>query len=201
MGFLFTITFLQRQLIFKEVADIKTADMLDLIRPKMHLRNIAVPPTEHQKAMVQSLAERAEAVRKRLVEPSQDNMLKITNDGRKLALDQRLIDPTLPDDPNSKVNACVNEVFDTWLATKENKLTQLVFCDLSTPKYDGTFNVYTDIRQMPFPHRRCMVIRKSYLNCSAKLRMRSFIKILVPYTPGRDSLSRVNPLHAHLPHG
>lgn len=133
--------------IFKEVADIKTADMLDLVRPQMHLCNIAVPPSENQKAMVLSLAERAEAVRKRLVDPSQDNMLKITNDGRKLALDQRLIDPTLPDDPKSKVNACVNDAFETWLATKEKKLTQLIFCDLSTPKNDGTFNVYSDIRQ------------------------------------------------------
>ncbi len=132
--------------IFKEVADIKTADMLDLIRPKMHLRNIAVPPSDHQKAMVLSLAERAEAVRKRLVDPSQDNMLKITNDGRKLALDQRLNDHTLPDDPNSKVNACVKDVFEIWSATKDKKSAQLIFCDLSTPKNDGTFNVYSDIR-------------------------------------------------------
>ena len=131
---------------FREVADIQTADMLKLPVPKVNYRNIKVAPSEIQTEMVASLAKRAEKVRDRLVEPYIDNMLKITNDGRKLALDQRLIDPMLPDFENSKVNACVDNVYRIWAENADTRATQLVFCDLSTPKNDGTFNVYDDIR-------------------------------------------------------
>ena len=131
---------------FREVADIQTADMLKLPVPKVIYRNIKVAPSEIQTEMVASLAKRAEKVRDRLVEPYIDNMLKITNDGRKLALDQRLIDPMLPDFENSKVNACVDNVYRIWAENADTRATQLVFCDLSTPKNDGTFNVYDDIR-------------------------------------------------------
>ena len=131
---------------FKDVADIQTADMLNLPTPTPHYKTIAVEPTEIQKEMVSELADRAEKVRNKMVDPSVDNMLKITNDGRKLALDQRLINPLLPDDEGSKVSACAKEVFDIWEQTSDIKGTQLVFCDLSTPKNDGTFNVYSDIR-------------------------------------------------------
>ena len=132
---------------FREVADIQTADMLKLPVPKVNYHNIKTKPSEIQTDMVAGLAKRAEKVRARLVEPNIDNMLKITNDGRKLALDQRLIDPMLPDDPNSKVNACVDNVYRIWEEHADTKATQLVFCDLSTPKNDGTFNVYDDIRE------------------------------------------------------
>ena len=131
---------------FREVADIQTADMLKLPVPKVNYRNIKTKPSEIQTEMVASLAKRAEKVRARLVEPNIDNMLKITNDGRKLALDQRMIDPMLPDDPDSKVNACVDNVYRIWEEHADTKATQLVFCDLSTPKNDGTFNVYDDMR-------------------------------------------------------
>ncbi len=131
---------------FREVADIQTADMLKLPVPKVNYRNIKVAPSEIQTEMVASLAKRAEKVRDRLVEPYIDNMLKITNDGRKLALDQRLIDPMLPDFENSKVNACVDNVYRIWVENADTRATQLVFCDLSTPKNDGAFNVYDDIR-------------------------------------------------------
>ena len=132
---------------FKEVADIKTADMLDLPVPKAVYHNISVKPSEIQKQMVAELAERAEKVRNGMVDASVDNMLKITNDGRKLALDQRLINPMLPDFEGSKLNACVDAMFDTWEKGKEKRLTQLFFCDLSTPKNDGNFSVYDDIRK------------------------------------------------------
>ncbi|WP_235305868.1 LPD25 domain-containing protein [Streptococcus agalactiae] len=132
---------------FREVADIQTADMLKLPVPKVNYHNIKTKPSEIQTEMVASLAKRAEKVRARLVEPNIDNMLKITNDGRKLALDQRMIDPMLPDDPDSKVNACVDNVYRIWEEHTETKATQLVFCDLSTPKKDGTFNVYDDMRE------------------------------------------------------
>lgn len=132
---------------FREVADIQTADMLKLPVPKVNYHNIKTKPSEIQTEMVASLAKRAEKVRARLVEPNIDNMLKITNDGRKLALDQRMIDPTLPDDPDSKVNACVDNVYRIWEEYADTKATQLVFCDLSTPKNDGTFNVYDDMRK------------------------------------------------------
>ena len=132
---------------FREVADIQTADMLKLPVPKVNYHNIKTKPSEIQTEMVASLAKRAEKVRARLVEPNIDNMLKITNDGRKLALDQRMIDPMLPDDPESKVNACVDNVYRIWEEHADTKATQLVFCDLSTPKNDGTFNVYDDMRE------------------------------------------------------
>lgn len=132
---------------FREVADIQTADMLKLPVPKVNYHNIKTKPSEIQTEMVASLAKRAEKVRARLVEPNIDNMLKITNDGRKLALDQRMIDLMLPDDPDSKVNACVDNVYRIWEEHADTKATQLVFCDLSTPKNDGTFNVYDDMRE------------------------------------------------------
>ena len=132
---------------FKEVADIQTADMLDLPVPKANFHNIAVKPSEIQKEMVKALAERAEKVHAGLVDASEDNMLKITNDGRKLALDQRLINPMLPDFEGSKLNACVDAMFKTWEKGREKRLTQLFFCDLSTPKNDGNFSVYDDIRK------------------------------------------------------
>lgn len=132
---------------FREVADIQTADMLKLPVPTVNYHNIKTKPSEIQTEMVSSLAKRAEKVRARLVEPNIDNMLKITNDGRKLALDQRMIDPMLPDDPESKVNACVDNVYRIWEEHADTKATQLVFCDLSTPKNDGTFNVYDDMRE------------------------------------------------------
>jgi len=132
---------------FREVADIQTADMLKLPVPEVKYHNIKVSPSEIQRDMVASLAKRAEKVRARLVEPHIDNMLKITNDGRKLALDQRIIDPMLPDDENSKVNACVDNIYRIWEENADTKATQLVFCDLSTPKNDGSFNVYDDMRK------------------------------------------------------
>ena len=132
---------------FKEIADIKTADMLDLPVPTAVFHNISVKPSEIQKQMVAELAERAERVRNGMVDAKEDNMLKITNDGRKLALDQRLINPLLPDFEDSKLNACVDAMFETWERGSEKRLTQLFFCDLSTPKNDGSFNVYDDIRQ------------------------------------------------------
>lgn len=132
---------------FREIADIQTADMLKLPVPKVNYHNIKVAPSEIQKEMVASLAKRAEKVRARAVESQVDNMLKITNDGRKLALDQRLIDPMLPDDTGSKVNACVDNVYRIWEEHADTRAAQLLFCDLSTPKGDGTFNVYDDIRE------------------------------------------------------
>ena len=134
-------------LMFREVADIQTADMLKLPVPKVNYYNVKTKPSEIQTEMVASLAKRAEKIRARLVEPNIDNMLKVTNDGRKLALDQRMIDPMLPDDPDSKVNVCVENVHRIWEEHADTKAAQLVFCDLSTPKNDGTFNVYDDIRE------------------------------------------------------
>lgn len=132
--------------LFKESADIQTPDMLKLPVPEAEYENMVLKPSEYQKEMVQSLADRAEAVRDRRVDATVDNMLKITNDGRKLALDQRLIDDMLPDEDNSKATTCVDKAFEIWEETKEQKSAQLIFCDLSTPKGDGTFNVYEDIR-------------------------------------------------------
>lgn len=137
---------------FREVADIQTADMLKLPVPKVNYHNIKTKPSEIQTEMVASIAKRAEKVRARLVEPNIDNMLKITNDGRKLALDQRMIDPMLPDDPDSKVNACVDNVYRIWEEHAATKAAQLAFCDLSTPKNDGTFNVYDDMREKLIAH-------------------------------------------------
>ena len=134
-------------LMFREVADIQTADMLKLPVPKVNYHNIKTKPSEIQTEMVASLAKRAEKIRARLVEPQVDNMLKVTNDGRKLALDQRMIDPMLPDDPESKVNTCIDNVHRIWEEHTDTKAAQLIFCDLSTPKNDGSFNVYDDIRE------------------------------------------------------
>ncbi|HGI3071386.1 TPA: helicase-related protein [Streptococcus agalactiae] len=131
---------------FKEVADIKTSDMLNLPVPEANFEVIKTKPTEEQKEILEAISERADAVRNNQVEPTEDNMLKITNDGKKLALDQRLINPLLPDNPNSKVNVCVKNIFSIWDKTKENSSTQLVFSDMSTPKGDGEFNIYDDIR-------------------------------------------------------
>ena len=131
---------------FKEVADIKTSDQLHLPVPEAKFETVVVQPSEHQQAMVAELSERAAAVHSGVVDPSADNMLKITSDGRKLGLDQRLMNPLLPDDPNSKLNACVRNVLRIYEEGQSDKLTQLLFCDLSTPKNDGTFNVYEDIR-------------------------------------------------------
>ena len=132
---------------FKEVADIQTADMLNLPTPEAHYEVIKTLPSEEQKEILKSLSKRADDVRNKAVEPDEDNMLKITNDGKKLALDQRLINPLLPDNPDSKVNVCVKNVFSIWDKTKENKSTQLLFSDMSTPKGDGEFNIYDDIRE------------------------------------------------------
>lgn len=132
---------------FKEVADIQTADMLNLPTPEAHYEVIRTLPSEEQKEILKSLSERADDVRNRVVEPDEDNMLKITNDGKKLALDQRLINPLLPDNPDSKVNVCVKNVFAIWDKTKEDRSTQLLFSDMSTPKGDGEFNIYDDIRE------------------------------------------------------
>ena len=131
---------------FREVADIQTADMLNLPVPEVEYRVVSVKPSEMQRDMVAELGERAERVRDGMVNATEDNMLLITNDGRKLALDQRMMNELLPDYPESKVNACVEEVYNFWEHEQEKRLTQLVFCDLSTPKTDGSFSVYNDVR-------------------------------------------------------
>ena len=133
--------------LFKEAADIKTADQLHLPTPEAVVHTVLAKPTEIQKEMVQELSQRAAAVHSGTVDASVDNMLKITSDGRKLGLDQRLINPLLPDDPQSKVNLCVENIAQIWRDGVEDKLTQLAFCDISTPRGDGSFNVYEDIRQ------------------------------------------------------
>ena len=131
---------------FKEIADIQTADMLNLPVPKANYHNIVLKPSEHQKEMVAALSERAEKVRNRMVDPSVDNMLRITNDGRKLALDQRMMNPMLPASETGKVSACAENVYAIWQRTAEHRSTQLVFCDLSTPKNDSQFNIYDALR-------------------------------------------------------
>ena len=133
--------------IFKEVADIKTSDQLHLPVPEAKFETVLVKPSEIQKEMVQSLSERAGKINAGQVDPSEDNMLCVTNDGRKIGLDQRLMNPMLPDDPGSKVNACVGNVLRIWEEGKEDRLTQLLFCDLSTPKGDGQFNIYDDVKK------------------------------------------------------
>lgn len=130
---------------FKEVADIQTADMLNLPTSEAHYEVIKTLPSEEQKEILKSLSERADDVRNRVVEPDEDNMLKITNDGKKLALDQRLINPLLPDNPDSKVNVCVKNVFSIWDKTRENKSTQLLFSDMSTQKGNGEFNTFVSV--------------------------------------------------------
>ncbi|WP_308527412.1 helicase-related protein [uncultured Oscillibacter sp.] len=133
---------------FKEVADIQTADMLNLPVPKANYHNIVLKPSEHQKQMVAALSKRAEKVRNKMVDPSVDNMLRITNDGRKLALDQRMMNPMLPASETGKVNACAENVYVIWQRTAAHRSTQMVFCDLSTPKGDGQFNIYDALRDM-----------------------------------------------------
>ncbi|MCD8144722.1 MAG: SNF2-related protein [Oscillospiraceae bacterium] len=146
----------------KEVADIKTSDQLDLPVPEAHFETVVVQPSEIQQEMVAALSERASKVHAGLVDASEDNMLCITSDGRKIGLDQRLMNPLLPDDPNSKLNACVNNVFRIWQEGTPGRLTQLLFCDMSTPKSDGSFNVYDDIRKkleaMGVPHEEIAFI-------------------------------------------
>ena len=132
--------------IFKEAADIQTADMLNLPVPEAEFINEVLKPSEEQQEMVSAFSERAESVRGGLVNPTEDNMLKITNDGRKCALDQRLLNELLLDAEKSKVNTCVENAFQVWEEGKADRTTQLIFCDLSTPKGDGTFNVYDDVR-------------------------------------------------------
>ena len=173
--------------VFREVADIKTADQLQLPTPQVKYETVVVRPTAQQEEMVQALSERAAAVHNKQVDPTVDNMLKITSDGRKLGLDQRLINPLLPDDPGSKVNACVQNIVRIWREGAAEKLTQLVFCDLSTPRgkaasgkeaADETgsenFNVYDDIRakliaqgipqeQIAFIHEANTEVRKKEL--------------------------------------
>lgn len=133
--------------LFKESADIQTADMLNLPVPEAEYINEVLKPSPEQEDLVGTFADRAEMVRSGAVEPHEDNMLKITNDGRKCALDQRLINDMLPDYPDSKVNRCVENTFGIWQETVQNRSTQLIFCDLSTPKNDGSFNVYDDVRE------------------------------------------------------
>lgn len=132
--------------IFKECADIKTADDLELNVPEAVFENIAAEPSNTQKELMKGLSERATKIHDKLVDPTVDNMLKVTSDGRKIGLDQRLMNPLLPDEDNSKVNLCVDKVYDIWQNTAEDRLTQLIFCDFSTPKNDGSFNLYDDVR-------------------------------------------------------
>ena len=132
---------------FKEVADIKTSDQLHLPVPEAKFETVVAKPSEIQKEMVQELSKRAADIHSGIVDASVDNMLCVTNDGRKIGLDVRLMNPMLPDDPNSKLNVCVQNVLKIWEEGKDQKLTQLLFCDLSTPKNDGNFNVYEDIRK------------------------------------------------------
>lgn len=159
---------------FKTVADIQTADMLNLPVPETEYHNVVIKPSEHQRSIVSELAERAEKVRNGMVDATEDNMLKITNDGRKLALDQRLISELLPDDSDSKVSACVENIYRLWEQNRDRRLTQLVFCDLSTPHYDGRFNLYDDTKgklvelgvpedEIAFIHDANTEIRKSEL--------------------------------------
>ena len=175
---------------FKQVADIQTADMLNLPVPTVSYHNVALKPSEHQKEMVASLAERAERVRNGMVEPTEDNMLKITNDGRKLALDQRLVNGMLPDNEESKVNACMDNIYRVWEAGQEKKLTQLVFCDLSTPHNDGTFNVYDDLKaklmergipaeEIAFIHDAKTEVQKATLFTSVR---RGLVRVLIGST-------------------
>lgn len=175
---------------FKQVADIQTADMLNLPVPTVNYHNVAMKPSEHQKDMVASLSERAERVRNGMVEPTVDNMLKITNDGRKLALDQRLVNGMLPDNEESKVNACMDNIYRVWEAGAGKKLTQLVFCDLSTPHNDGTFNVYDDLKaklmergipaeEIAFIHDAKTEVQKAALFTSVR---RGLVRVLIGST-------------------
>ena len=193
--------------IFKEAADIQTADMLNLPVPEAEYINEVLKPSEEQKEMVEAFSERAEQVRGGAVDPRVDNMLKITNDGRKCALDQRLLNDMLPDAGESKVNACVENVFQVWEDGKDTQATQLIFCDLSTPKNDGTFNVYDDVRnklvergipkeEIAFIHEYNTEVRKAEL--FAKVRAGQ-VRILMGSTPklgaGTNVQDRLLALH------
>ncbi len=193
--------------IFKEAADIQTADMLNLPVPEAEYINEVLKPSEEQKEMVEAFSERAEQVRGGVVDPRVDNMLKITNDGRKCALDQRLLNDMLPDAGESKVNACVENAFQVWEDGKDTQATQLIFCDLSTPKTDGTFNVYDDVRnklvergipkeQIAFIHEYNTEVRKAEL--FAKVRAGQ-VRILMGSTPklgaGTNVQDRLLALH------
>lgn len=175
---------------FKQVADIQTADMLNLPVPTVDYHNVALKPSEHQKEMVASLADRAERVRSGMVEPTVDNMLKITNDGRKLALDQRLVNGMLPDNDDGKVNACMDNIYRVWEAGEAKKLTQLVFCDLSTPHNDGNFNVCDDLKtkliergipaeEIAFIHDAKTEVQKTALFTSVR---RGLVRVLIGST-------------------
>jgi len=177
--------------LFRQVADIQTADMLDLPVPGVDYHNISVQPTDMQKELVAELGNRADKVRNRMVSPDKDNMLVITNDGRKLALDQRLLNPLLPDSPNSKVSVCCDNVFRLWEHHQATRQAQLIFCDLSTPKGDGSFNVYDDIKrklvakgvpeeEVAFIHDANTEARKAEL--FAKVRSGA-IRVLIGSTP------------------
>ena len=168
----------------RKSADIQTADMLNLPVPEAEYINEVLQPSGEQADLVSSFADRAEIVRAGLVEPTEDNMLKITNDGRKCALDQRLINDMLPDCPDSKVNLCVKNAFDIWQETdKQNNLTQLIFCDLSTPKHDGTFNVYEDVRDKLIANGYPGGRNRFYTRCWYGKRKRQIC--LQKYVPGR----------------
>ena len=193
--------------IFKEAADIQTSDMLNLPVPEAEFINEVLKPSEEQQEMVSAFSERAESVRGGLVNPTEDNMLKITNDGRKCALDQRLLNELLPDAEKSKVNTCVENAFQVWEEGKEQKTTQLIFCDLSTPKGDGTFNVYDDVRnkltekgipkeEIAFIHEYNTEVKKAEL--FAKVRAGQ-VRILMGSTPklgaGTNVQDRLIALH------
>ena len=193
--------------LFKESADIQTADMLNLPVPEAEYINEVLQPSEEQADLVSSFADRAEIVRARLVEPTEDNMLKITNDGRKCALDQRLINDMLPDCPESKVNLCVKNAFDIWKETSKIRSAQIIFCDLSTPKNDGTFNVYEDVRDkltaMGIPQEEIAFIHdagteKKKADLFAKVRSGQ-VRILLGSTPklgaGTNIQDRLIALH------
>lgn len=193
--------------LFKESADIQTADMLNLPVPEAEYINEVLQPSGEQADLVSSFADRAEIVRAGLVEPTEDNMLKITNDGRKCALDQRLINDMLPDCPESKVNLCVKNAFDIWQETEKEQSAQLIFCDLSTPKHDGTFNVYEDVRDkltaMGIPEEEIAFIHdagteKKKADLFAKVRSGQ-VRILLGSTPklgaGTNIQDRLIALH------
>jgi len=193
--------------VFKEAADIQTSDMLKLPVPEAEYTDVVLEPSEEQQAMVEALGKRAEIVRNGGVDASVDNMLKITNDGRKLALDQRLNNPLLPDNPDSKTNGCVKNVFSIWQDTAKDKAAQLVFCDLSTPKGDGEYNVYDNLRnklmekgvpaeQIAFIHEANTEIRKAELFSKVRSgQVRVLIGSTAKMGPGMNVQDRLIALH------
>lgn len=193
--------------IFSEVADIKTADTLNLPRPEAIFHNIVAKPTEHQKEMVKELSKRASAIHNGNVDPSIDNMLKITSDGRKLGLDQRIINSLLPDDPKSKGNQCAHNILQIWQDGKDDKLTQLVFCDVSTPKKNGSFNIYDDIRnkltEAGIPKEEIVFIHEANSEAQKKALFKKVqsgtVRVLIGSTPkmgaGTNVQNRLVALH------